>query len=300
MIKRYIHNKALELGFSHCGFSRCEPLENLRSFYILYIQENRFASLDYLKRYAEKRLNPEMLVPGARTVIALLMNYYPWDIIPETDNFLVSKYAYGNDYHVLMRKRMDDLIGFMKLTFSDNRFIAFVDSGTVLEKAWAQRCGLGWQGKNTLILNKSKGSFFFIGIILTDLELEPDHPETDHCGDCNKCVSACPTGALNIPYQLNMPRCISYQTVENKSDIPGDLKEKMKDWIYGCDICQDVCPYNRFARPHSIPAWMPSETMASMRKKDWIALTEPGFDNLFAGSAVKRLGYKRLMRNILR
>jgi epoxyqueuosine reductase len=162
----------------------------------------------------------------------------------------------------------------------------------VLEKAWAQRCGLGWQGKNTLIINRSSGSFFFIGIILTDLEIEPDLPETDHCGTCSNCVTACPTGALDTPYQLDIPRCISYQTIESREG-----KSPVNDRIYGCDICQDVCPYNRFASPHQTPEFLPSEALMKLRKPDWITLTEPDFDRIFADSPVKRLGYQRFIRN---
>jgi len=298
VVKKSIINKAIELGFSQCGFAQCEPLENLRSFYNEFVSEKRFATLQYLERYAGQRLNPDMIMHGAKTVISLTMNYYPPEQIPEDDNFIVSKYSYGYDYHALMRERLNCLIGFMQSTFGNLRARAFVDSGPVLEKAWAQRCGIGWLGKNTLVINKSTGSFFFIGIIFTDLFIEPDQPETNHCGECEKCVKACPAGALDIPWQLNISRCISYLTIENKTEFSDDMKNKLKDRIYGCDICQDVCPYNRLAQAHVVPEFLPSERLMKMRKRDWISLTEQEFNLLFTGTPVMRLGYDRLMRNI--
>jgi epoxyqueuosine reductase len=186
----------------------------------------------------------------------------------------------------------------MKLSCGSLQAKAFVDSGAVLEKAWAQKCGVGWQGKNTLLINKTGGSFYFIGIIFTNLELKPDLPETDHCGTCNNCMTACPTGALNTPFQLNIPRCISYLTIENKEEIPAVLKNKLKGRIYGCDICQDVCPYNHFASPHMVAEFMPSGSLVQMRKKDWLDLTESDFNRIFEGSPLKRLGYTRLRGNI--
>jgi len=227
VVKDSITKKATELGFSQCGFARYEPLEHIRSFYSNFVAEKRFATFQYLERYAAQRLNPELLLPGVRTVICVTMNYYPPTQIPEEDNLIISRYAYGRDYQTLIRKRLDNLTGFMRSTFGDQHTMAFVDSGPVLEKAWAQHCGIGWQGKHTLVINKSGGSFFFIGIILTDLEIGPDRPETDHCGTCEKCVKACPTGALDTPYQLDIPRCISYLTIENKSDIPVNLKDRI-------------------------------------------------------------------------
>ncbi len=297
-LKEQIKSEALRLGFSHCGIARNESLEELRSFYTDFIRRKGHAGMNYLETWLEKRFHPELVVPGAKSVIAVLMNYFPPEIIPEQDNFIISKYAYGADYHVVMRYLLEELIRFMKLSGSNILAKGFVDSGAVFEKAWAQRSGVGWQGKNTLIINKSAGSFFFIGVILTDLEMEPDPPETDHCGACSNCISACPTGALDIPYQLNIPKCISYLTIESKEEIPEELKEKLKDRIYGCDICQDVCPYNRFARPHTTPEFLPSHILMNLRKADWIAMTVPDFNRIFAGSPVKRSGYQRLKRGL--
>jgi len=266
--------------------------------YTEFIRRNGHISLGYLEASLEKRLHPELLLEGTKSVIVLMMNYYPLRVIPQSDNFVISKHAYGRDYHVLIRERLTELISFLNSIRGDARAKAFVDSGPVLEKAWPQRCGLGWQGKNSLVINKSTGSFHYIGIILTELILEPDQPETDHCGACEKCVKACPTGALDTPYQLDIRRCISYHTIESKEEIPDEIKDKLNDRIYGCDICQDVCPYNRFAVPHSVPEFIPSGSLMDMRKNDWIALTEPDFDRIFAGSPVKRIAYPRFMRNI--
>jgi epoxyqueuosine reductase len=296
--KDLIRDEALRLGFSHCGFARNDSLEEFRPYYSGLIRRKGYAGLDYLESNFEKRMHPELVLEGTRSVVALLMNYYPPEIIPENDNFVISKYAYGPDYHKDMRKRVDELAGFMTRSCGDVRAKAFVDSGAVLEKAWAQKCGVGWQGKNTLIINRSAGSFFFIGIILTGLELEPDLPETDHCGNCSKCMTACPTGALSTPYQLDIPRCLAYLTIESGEEMPGDLKTKVNDRIYGCDICQDACPYNRFAKPHPGSLFRAPEEMMKMRKDDWLTLTESDFENLFSVSPVKRIGYQKLMSNI--
>ncbi len=297
-MKDLIKSNALESGFSHCGIARIGKLDEIRPRYAAFLQRNGHASMKYLETYFEKRMNPELVMAGTRSVITVLLNYYPPEIIAEEDNYVISKYAYGRDYHLEMRERMAKLVGIMKDQFGEFSAKAFVDSGPVLEKAWAQRCGVGWQGKNTLIINKTGGSFFFIGIILTDLDLEPDLPESDHCGTCNACVTACPTGALDMPYQLNIVRCISYQTIENREEIPSMISERLNGRIYGCDACQDVCPYNRFARPHNIPGFLPSDRLKKMRKQDWTCLDEPGFSDLFAESGVKRVGYERFIRGI--
>ena len=297
-LKDWIRAEAFRLGFSHCGFARNGSLEELRPFYDDFILRKGHAGLGYLETHLEKRLRPELVMEGAKTIIAFLMNYFPQELIPEDNNFIISKYAYGNDYHVVIRNRMKELINFLQSLPGNLHAKGFVDSGVVAEKAWAQKCGVGWQGKNTVILNKPGGSFFFIGILLLEQEIEPDMPATDHCGDCRNCVTACPTGALDAPYQLDIRRCISYLTIETKGEIPADLKSKLNDRIYGCDICQDVCPYNRFAKPHQSGEFFASLPLMKMRKPDWVALTEPEFDRIFSNSPVKRIGYQRLMRNI--
>ena len=293
-INREIKTAALKLGFSFCGITLAEPLENKREYYSEFIRGKGHG----IFRNLEKRLDPKLILDDARSVIAVLLNYYPPEVLPEEDNYIIAKYAYGKDYHAVMKKKMNDLIDFLNAEYPGFKAKAFVDSGPVMEKTWAQQAGVGWQGKNTLLINKNSGSFFFIGIIFTNLELDPDQPGKDHCGECRRCIEACPTGALSQPYQLDISRCISYHTIENKNDIPEELKDKFRDRIYGCDICQDVCPYNRFSKPAIDPTRTPHPDFLQMRKKDWLSLTEEQFNTLFKGTPVYRTGYRRLIENI--
>lgn len=234
----------------------------------------------------------------ARSVIALLMNYFPSEVIPEADNFIIAKYAYGKDYHFVMKERMKKLALFLKEELHATSVRTFVDSAPLLEKKWAQLCGLGWIGKNTLLINKSAGSFFVIGILLTDLILDYDTPETDHCGKCDKCMKACPTGALQEPCKLDPGLCIAYHTLENKGELPSELKDKFNDRIYGCDICQDVCPFNSFAKPTTEREFSPHSSLFTMKKKNWINLDQATFTKLFTGTPVDHIGYDWLKRNI--
>ena len=293
-----IRTKALELGFSFCGFAKAGSLEQERDFFVSYLREKRNAGLHYLEREPEKRTDPRLAFEGTQTVIGLLLNYFPEEILPEEDNFIISKYVYGKDYHEVLKERTHDLIHYLKEQYGSVRAKAFVDRGPLLEKAWARECGLGWTGKNTLLINPERGSFYFIAIILTDLLLEPDVPETDHCGNCSLCMDTCPTGALENPYALNPSKCLSYLTIEEKAELPEELQEKFNDRIYGCDICQDVCPYNRLAVPHTITDLLPSQTLKSYLKKEWLQLTKEQFESLFKGSAIHRIGYEKLMKNI--
>ena len=298
MINDKIRAKAIDLGFSFCGFAKAGALEKERDFFTHYLSEKRNAGLHYLERDPEKRTDPRLVFEGAQTVIALLLNYYPQEILPEEDNFIISKYAYGKDYHEVLKNRCKSLIGFMQEEYGPLKAKSFVDSGPVLEKAWAKYCGLGWTGKNTLLLNQKRGSFHFIAIILTDLVLDPDTPETDHCGNCHLCVDACPTNALEVPFTLNPSKCISYLTINEKGELPIQIKNKLQNRIYGCDICQDVCPYNQFAVLHSVPEFVPTDQLREMKKKDWLNLSKENFDLLFRNSAIYRIGYEKLMKNI--
>lgn len=294
-----IRTKALEGGFSFCGFAKAGSLDRERDYFFSYLHEKRNAGLHYLERDPEKRIDPRLLVEGTKTVIGLLLNYFPPEIIPEENNFVISKYAYGKDYHVVLKERIQSLIAFLKEEFGPVKAKSFIDRGPVLEKAWAKQCGLGWTGKNTLLINPERGSFHFIAILLTDLEIEPDLKETDHCGNCRLCMDNCPTGALEEPYKLNPSKCLAYITINEQSGFPEELKDKFHDRIYGCDICQDVCPYNRSAIPHSITDFLPGPQLKSFRKQDWLQLTEAQFEILFKDSVIHRIGYENLMKNIL-
>jgi epoxyqueuosine reductase len=293
-----IKTKAIELGFSFCGFAKAGSLDQERDFFFSYLLEKRNAGLHYLERDPEKRIDPRLLFEGTQTVIGLLLNYFPPEIIQEENNFIISKYAYGKDYHEVLKERTHTLIQFMKEVLGEMKAKAFIDRGPVLEKAWAKQCGLGWTGKNTLLINPERGSFHFIAIILTDLQIEPDSPETDHCGNCRLCLETCPTGALENPVELNPSKCLAYLTIYEQNDTPAELKDKFHDRIYGCDICQDVCPYNRLAVPHGVTEFLPGQELRSYRKKDWLQLTEAQFEILFRDSAIHRIGYEKLMKNI--
>ncbi len=295
--KKFIIQKALSLGFSLCGFTKAESLESFRARYSEFTTGRDYDGMEYLERYTEQRLNPDLLLPGVKSVIALAMNYYPQEIISEEDNYVIAKYAYGKSYHKLMKERLNALTDFMEERF-ENKTRSFIDSAPVLEKMWAQRCGVGWQGKNTIIISPSEGSFFFIGIILTTLELKADEPETDHCGSCTRCVDGCPTGALNTPYQLDIKRCISYHTIENRGEVPEEMNGKFNDRIFGCDICQDVCPFNRFAKPTPENHFLPSPELTAFRKKEWREMDEETFKTIFRDSEILRTGFQTMKRNM--
>jgi epoxyqueuosine reductase len=296
-MKELLKSEAKRLGFYHCGIAAAGTMEHLRPFYTSFLQKGGAVTMKYLETSFEKRMNPALLLPGVKSVIALLMNYYPGEIHAGLRDFIISKYAVRKDAYPLIKTRMEALVAFLRESEPGTKAKLFIDSGPVLEKAWAQQCGVGWQGKNTLIIHKTGGSFFFIGIMLTDLELAPDPPATDHCGDCNRCREACPTGALDEPYRLDIARCISYHTIEHKSDIPAAVRDKMSGRIYGCDICQDVCPYNRFATPVTDPAFRALPEITDLKKPVWETMTEESFGKIFGGTPVARTGYAKMMKN---
>lgn len=292
-----IKAEAKRLGFLSCGISRAEFLEEEAPRLEDYLKKNRNGKMAYLENHFDKRLDPTLLVPGSKSVVSLLMNYFPSEK-QDPETFKISKYAYGTDYHFVIKDKLKDLMHFISEEIGEVEGRAFVDSAPVLDKAWAAKSGLGWIGKHSLLLTKQVGSFYFVAELILDLELEYDSAVTDHCGSCTACIDACPTGAIVADKVVDGSKCISYFTIELKDEIPLSEKGKFEDWIFGCDICQDVCPWNRFSKPHSEPLFNPHPEMLSMQKKDWEEITEEVFQKIFRKSAVKRTKYSGLKRNI--
>lgn len=285
------------MGFSHCGFSKAEFLDEEASHFEHWLNENRHGQMGYMAHHFDKRLDPRLLVDDAKTVVSLLFNYYTdQKQIPEAPK--ISKYAYGEDYHFVLKDKLKDLLRFIRDEIGQINGRVFVDSAPVMDKAWAKRSGLGWMGKNTNIINKKHGSFFFIAELIIDLEIEPDSPVLDHCGSCTACIDACPTEALVAPYQIDGSKCISYFTIELKDAIPNEMKGKMDDWMFGCDVCQNVCPWNRFSKPHQEKRFEPHPDLLTMSQSDWLELSEETFSKIFKSSALKRAKYAGLKRNI--
>ena len=253
--------------------------------------------MKYMENHFDKRLNPRLLVDGAKSVVSLLLNYYPPEKLPE-DSFQLSKYAYGQDYHFVIKDKLKSLLQYIQEAIGEVGGRAFVDSAPVLDKAWAKKSGLGWIGKNSNLITPQVGSFYFIAELIIDLELEYDGPIKDYCGTCTKCIDACPTNAITEPYVVDGSKCISYFTIELKDKIPADVSGKFGNWIFGCDICQDVCPWNRFAKPHQEPAFTLNPGLQHLSKEAWHEITEDVFREFFRKSAVKRTGYTGLLRNI--
>jgi epoxyqueuosine reductase len=245
----------------------------------------------------DKRLNPTLLVDGAKSVVSLLLNYYPLEL-QNQESYKISKYAYGQDYHSVIKEKLKELLFSIQENIGAVVGRAFVDSAPILDKAWAAKSGLGWIGKNSNLLTQQVGSFYFIAELIIDLELEYDHATTDHCGTCTACIDSCPTDAIVAPYIVDGSKCISYFTIELKDNIPAEMKGKFEDWAFGCDICQDVCPWNKFSKPHNEPLFNPNPELLSMTKKDWEEITEETFKTVFKNSAVNRTKFEGLKRNI--
>lgn len=292
-----IKAEAKRLGFMACGVSKAEFLEEEAPRLEYYLENNMHGNMSYMENHFDKRLDPTLLVPGSKSVISLLYNYYPSQV-QRSDSYKISKYAYGTDYHFVIKDKLRELMAFIHDSIGEVHGRVFVDSAPVLDKAWAAKSGLGWVGKHTLLLRKQEGSFFFVCEMILDLELEYDTPVTDHCGSCTACIDACPTGAIVEERVVDGSKCISYFTIELRDEIPLSEKGKFEDWIFGCDICQDVCPWNRFSKSHSQPLFNPHPDLLSMSKKDWEEITEEVFRELFRKSAVKRTKFAGLKRNI--
>jgi epoxyqueuosine reductase len=298
-ISQWIKIRAEALGFSACGIAEAAFLANDQDRLDHWLLHGYHGDMLYMARNREKRLDPRILLPGARSVISVLMNYFPEENLPEKNNYKIAKYAFGRDYHFVIRDKLHLLIAELKERVSDIQARAFTDSAPVLDRAWAEKAGLGWIGKNTCLIHPKLGSFVFIGEIITDLELEYDsHQINDLCGGCTRCIEACPTGAIIAPRLLDARKCISYYTIEFRGDLPLEVKENFEDWIFGCDTCQDVCPWNRLAKPHSESSFRPETGLHGMNKEKWEDLSLDQFNDLFRESAVNRTKYKGLKRNI--
>ncbi len=297
--KRLITQKAKELGFFHIGFSKAEFLEEEAPRLEKWLSKNYHGEMSYMANHFDKRLDPRLLVDDAKSVISLLFNYYndQKQVDPEAPK--ISQYAYGEDYHHVIKDKLKELIAFIQDEIGEVNGHGFVDSAPVMDKAWAKKAGLGWIGKNANLITREQGSFFFIADLIIDLELEADGPITDYCGTCTRCIDACPTDAIVQPYVVDGSKCISYLTIELKDELlPKEFAGKMDNWMFGCDICQDVCPWNRFSLLHNEERFQPSAPLLDLSKDDWQNLQEEGFQVLFQRSAVKRTKFQGLKRNI--
>lgn len=293
-----IKNKARELGFMYCGVSKARRLNEEEPHLQKWLQQEKHGKMHYMENHYEKRLDPTKLVPGSKSVVSLLYNYYTEKEQEDPNAPKISKYAYGKDYHFLLKRKLKEFMNFIQNEIGDVNGRVFVDSAPVLDRAWAKQSGLGWVGKNTMLINKEHGSYFFIAELILDLELDTDGPIKDYCGTCTRCIDACPTEAIT-PYKVDASKCISYLTIELKDELlPSEYKGKMENWAFGCDICQEVCPWNSKAIPHEEPFFEPHEELLQMSKVEWEEITEEIFREIFRKSAVKRTKYKGLKRNI--
>ena len=295
---KIIKEKAEGLGFLSCGIAKAGFLQEEAPKLEQWLQEGRHGKMSYMENHFDKRLDPTVLVPGAKSVVSLLLNYHTEEKQSDPEAPKISTYAYGQDYHTVIKEKLSQLMLHLREEIGEIDGRVFVDSAPVMDKAWASKAGLGWVGKNTNLISKQVGSFFFIAELIIDLELEYDLPVTDHCGSCTACLDACPTEALIAPYQIDGSKCISYATIELKEAIPDTFRDKMEGWAFGCDICQTVCPWNRFATPHQETAFMPKKELLDFTSKEWHELTEETFKRVFQKSAVKRAKFSGLERNI--
>jgi epoxyqueuosine reductase len=294
---RLVKQEAARLGFSFCGISKAQFLEDEAPRLENWLNQNMHGQMGYMANHFDMRLDPTLLVPGSKSVVSLMLNYYPEEQQPEGVP-KISKYAYGEDYHKVIKRKLKEFINTLKEQIGDVNGRAFVDSAPVLDRAWAKNSGLGWVGKNSNLINKGSGSFFFLAELIIDLDLEYDGPVKDYCGSCTRCLDACPTGAIVEPYVVDGSRCISYYTIELRDAIPESEKGKFNDWAFGCDICQDVCPWNRFSKPTTVAEFALNKDGLNLTTKDWEEMTEDVFGRVFTKSALKRAGYNGVKRNI--
>ncbi|WP_417872138.1 tRNA epoxyqueuosine(34) reductase QueG [Xanthomarina gelatinilytica] len=293
----FIKTEAKRLGFLSCGVSKAQFLEEEAPRLENWLNKQMHGQMHYMENHFDKRLDPTKLVEGSKSVISLLLNYFP-EKTQDHETYKLSKYAYGTDYHFVIKDKLKSLLHAIQGEIGEVEGRAFVDSAPVLDKVWAAKSGLGWIGKHSNLLTQQVGSFYFIAELIIDLELEYDSITTDHCGTCTKCIDACPTKAIAEPYVVDGSKCISYFTIELKENIPTEFKGQFEDWMFGCDICQDVCPWNRFSKSHNEPLFNPHPDLLDMTKKDWEEITEETFKKVFKKSAVKRTKFSGLKRNI--
>ncbi|WP_086540270.1 tRNA epoxyqueuosine(34) reductase QueG [Algoriphagus antarcticus] len=295
-----IKSTAKRLGFDFCGIAKAGFLEEEAPRLEDWLNRNYNGEMGYLSNHFDKRLDPTKLVEGAKTVVSLVYNYYPSNELPaEKSDIKLAKYAYGEDYHFVIRDKLNEFLEILREEIGEIDGRGFVDSAPVMERQWAQKAGLGWLGKNSLLLNREMGSFFFLSELIIDLEVAPDTPlAKDYCGTCTACIDACPTDAIVDNGVIDASRCISYLTIELKEAIPNEFKGKMENWVFGCDICQDVCPWNRFSKPHQEPRFQPNDELKELSKSDWQEITEETFGKVFKKSAVKRTKLAGLKRNV--
>ena len=294
---KLIKAESKRLGFLSCGISKAGFLEEEAPRLENWLNKNHQGQMSYMENHFDKRLNPTLLVEDSKSVISLLLNYYPSEF-QNTDTYKISKYAYGQDYHFVIKEKLKELLNTIQTEIGEVSGRVFVDSAPVLDKAWAAKSGLGWIGKNSNLITQKVGSFYFIAEIIIDLDLEYDNAVTDHCGTCTACIDSCPTEAIVSPYVVDGSKCISYFTIELKENIPTEMKGKFDDWAFGCDVCQDVCPWNRFSKPHNEPLLNPNKELLSYSKKDWEEITEDVFSKVFKKSAIKRTKLEGIKRNI--
>lgn len=292
-----IKSEAIRLGFISCGISKADFLETEATTLEQWLKKGMHGKMSYMENHYDKRLDPRLLVDGALSVISLLLNYYPPEQQQES-SYKIAKYAYGKDYHFVIKNKLQKLMSFIQTEVGDISGRAFVDSGPVLEKAWASKSGLGWVGKNGNLISKKTGSFFFIAELILDIKLDYDTPTTNHCGSCTACLDACPTQAIVAPQVVDGSKCVSYFTIELKEAIPSEMKNKFEDWVFGCDICQDVCPWNRFSIPHKEKDLTINPALKTMNKNDWEEITDSVFKEVFRDSPLQRTKWKGLKRNI--
>ena len=296
---RMIREEAARLGFSFAGIARAEQMDEEARRLESWLNAGMHGQMGYMANHFDKRIDPRKLVEGAKSVISLLYNYYPEQRQSDPAAPKISRYAYGEDYHFVLKRKLKDLLRFIGEEIGEVSGRCFVDSAPVLERDWARRSGVGWMGRNTMLINPKAGSYYFLAELILDLDLVYDHPIRDYCGTCTRCIEACPTDAISPGgYVVDGSKCISYFTIELREAIPEEYRGQFDNWMFGCDICQEVCPWNRFSTSHSEPAFEPHPQLLEMTKGDWEELTEEVFRELFRRSAVKRTGFEGLRRNL--